>query len=358
MSADAMKLSQNKKKFVLVTFMVLIFISVLIFAGYFYKQQRTTASQRESLTAVGTVEATTVMAAFKVPGKIDTQFVEEGSEVEKGQQLAILDSREIVAKLAQARGAQQAAIGQKDQAQGAIPLTEQTIEAAVQQAQSMVEKAQVGVRNAEQNLQRVEQLYEKGAASASQYDQTKNAYDVALNDLQAAEGQLNEALSARHKVAVAHSQYEAALGQLSQAEGAVLEAEAYMENTILTSPIAGFITQKFLEPGEMVNAGTPVFEISDLKHTYVKVYIDETKIGRVKLNQTAQVKIAAFPDKVFTGKVVWISDAGDFAVHKAVNEQYSHDIRSFEVKIDIPNPDLLLKTGLTAVVTIEEEKGK
>ena len=87
-------------------------------------------------------------------------------------------------------------------------------------------------------------------------------------------------------------------------------------------------------------------------HTYVKVFIDETKIGRVKLNQPAEITVDAYPDKVFKGKVVWINDAGQFAVHKAINEQYSHDIRSFEVKIDVPNQDMQLKTGMTAVVKI------
>lgn len=63
----------------------------------------------------------------------------------------------------------------------------------------------------------------------------------------------------------------------------------------------------------------------------------------------------SFPGRFFKGKVVWINDAGEFAVRKAVNEQYDHDIRSFEVKIDVPNPDLVLKTGMTARVRILEE---
>lgn len=132
------------------------------------------------------------------------------------------------------------------------------------------------------------------------------------------------------------------------------EAETYLRNTHLKAPISGYITKKFLEAGEMVGAGTPVFEITDLEHTYVKVYIDERKIGRVHLNQAVEVRVDSFPGRVFKGKVVYISDAGEFAVRKAVNEQYDHDIRSFEVKIDIPNPDLVLKTGMTARVKILE----
>ncbi|MEG3072273.1 MAG: efflux RND transporter periplasmic adaptor subunit [Candidatus Syntrophopropionicum ammoniitolerans] len=104
----------------------------------------------------------------------------------------------------------------------------------------------------------------------------------------------------------------------------------------------------------MANAGTPVFEISDLLHTYVKVFISEEKIGRVHLGQDVEITVASYPDQVYHGSVVWINDAGEFAVHKAVNEQYDHDIRSFEVKIDVPNADLSLKTGMTARVNIIE----
>ena len=119
--------------------------------------------------------------------------------------------------------------------------------------------------------------------------------------------------------------------------------------------MSGYITQKYLEEGELVNAGTPVLEITDIEHTYVKVFISETKIGRVHLDQEAEITVASFPDRVFPGRVVWINDAGDFAVRKAVNEQDEHDLRSFEVKIDLPNPDLVLKTGMTARVKLLEE---
>ena len=85
------------------------------------------------------------------------------------------------------------------------------------------------------------------------------------------------------------------------------------------------------------------------------MFISEKKIGRVRLGQKVEIRVPAFPDKVFEGKVVFINNAGEFAVKKAVNEQYQHDIRSFEVKIDVPNQDLLLKVGMTANVKILEE---
>ena len=358
MSAEQLSAPGNKKKAVGALFVVLIIVAVTILYGYFYKNQQILASNNAALTATGTVEAKTVMASFKVPGKIAVLLVDEGSQVEKGQELARLDSQELEAKATQAQGAYEAAQGAAGQAGSGIGLTVQSVEAAIQQAQALVEQAEAGLTNARQKYERVKALYEGGAVSTSTYDEANNNYTVAQGQYDAAQGKLNEALAARTKVTISASQYDAALGQSKQAAGAVQEAKAYLDNTHLIAPLSGYITARMLEEGEMLNAGTPVFEITDLKHTYVKVFIDETKIGRVRLNQSAALQVPAYPDKVFRGTVVWISDAGQFAVHKAVNEQYEHDIRSFEVKIDVPNEALELKTGMTAVVTIKEGETK
>lgn len=352
---DALAKTELKKKLVLLLFIGLAALAGLLFATH-YRHQSGVAAERDSLTATGTIEAKKVMASFKIPGKIDTLFVDEGSRVEKDQALAVLESSEITARLGQAAGAYEAAKARARQAGSAVPLTSQQVEASIEQARAKVAQAEVGVKDAELLYHRIAALHESGAVSTKNFDDAKNGCELAQNRLREAQGALDQALSARLKVQVDQSQYEAAVGQSEQAGGAVQEAQAYLDNTRLKAPMAGYITQKTLEQGEMVNAGTPVFEITDLLHTYVKVYISEKKIGRVRLGQAAEISVDSFPDKVFRGEVVWINDAGEFAVRKAVNEQYQHDIRTFEVKIDVANPDLTLKTGMTARAKLLEEE--
>lgn len=395
---NALNQIKFKKTAVTVLLAGIIAATVFIFHNYFYKQQAAIAEERDSLTATGTIEARTAMAAFKVPGKIETLLVDEGARVEQGQELARLDSSELNAKLTQAEGAYAAAQGQESQASNNVTYQSQQIEAKIKQAEAGVAEAQVGVKDAQDQVNaaevgvkdakdqlnnakdlydRLRLLHDQGAiddrkleeakngyeraqnaynAAQISYERAQNAYNAAQKKLQEAQALLDQAISARTGVAVAQAQQEAAAGQVKQAGGAVQEANAYLANAILKAPMAGFITQKLLEQGEMVNAGTPVFEITDLLHTYVKVYISEKKIGRVHLGQEAEITVDAFPGRVFKGKVVWINDAGEFAVKKAINDQYEHDIRSFEVKIDVPNPDLVLKTGMTARVKILEGK--
>lgn len=341
----------------ILTFTLFLFIIALAALVYFslHENRAETAGEQEKLTATGTVEAKKVSASFKVAGRIENMLVEEGSWVEPGQELARLDSRELSARLSQASGAYDAAKAQARQAGESIPLTSRQIEAAIEQARAKVAQAEVGLENARDLYERMDNLYKGDAVSEKTYNDAKNSCELAENVLKEAQAALEQALSARIKVELAQAQYEAAEGQSSQAGGAVQEARAYLDNTRLPAPIAGFITQKNLEQGEMVNAGTPVFEISDLLHTYVKVFISEKKIGRVQVGQDVEVTVDSFPDRVYRGKVVWINNAGEFAVRKAVNEQYDHDIRSFEVKIDVPNPDFSLKTGMTARVNIIEQ---
>jgi HlyD family secretion protein len=352
MPVDFLASIKKRKGLVNILLIGLILTSLFIMFGYFYRHNMVLAGERESLKATGTIEAKKIMAAFKVPGKIETILVKEGDEIQRGQEIAVLESQEIEAKLAQAQGAYEATLGKAEQADSAVPLTSQSVAAKIEQAQAAVNKAQVGLTNAKQKYDRAKDLYDGGAIAASSMDEATNFYNAAQHDLELAQGALAEAEAARIKTATMQAQYQAALGQSKMAAGAVQEAEAYLANTHLFANMDGYITQQLLEEGEMLNAGTPVFEISDLKNTYVKVFIDEKKIGRVKLGQEVDVTVDAYPEKVFKGRVIWINDAGQFAVHKAINEQYSHDIRSFEVKIDLPNEELLLKTGMTAMVNI------
>lgn len=351
---DVFSEMKNKKVYVFLIFFVLIIASLLIFNNYFYANRAALADEQQSLTSTGTVEATTVTASFKVPGKLAKVLVEEGSKVESGQEIASLEVQEINSDVIAAKGAYEAAAGKAEQAANAVSLTREQVESTIAQVQAKVAQAEIGVKDAKLTYERASKLFESGAISQKDLEDATNASDLAKNKSAEAQAGLDQAVSARLNVQIAQSQYQAALGAVQQAEGTVQKAEAYLRNTILLSPMSGYITQKYLEQGEMLNAGTPMFEITDLVHTFVNIYISEDKIGRVQLNQQVEVTVDSFPDRVFAGRVVLINGAGEFAVKKAVNEQYEHDLRSFRVKIDVPNQDLALKTGMTARVKIIE----
>ncbi len=351
---DALGKINFKKGLIFILFLSIIAAGVLIFYSYFYEQQVALDSERQSLTATGTVEATTVLASFKIPGKLDMVLVDEGSQVETGQEIASLEAQEISSDVVTTRGAYDAAVAQANQAADSVSLTSQQVESTINQLQAKVGQAEIGVKDAKLAYERALALFENGAVPQKNLDDATNAYDLAQSKLQEAQAGLDQALAAKLNVSLAQSQYQAAQGAVKQAGGAVQKAEVYLKNTHLLAPLSGYITEKYLQPGEMLNAGTPVFEITDMKHPYINIYLSERKIGRVQLNQTAEITADAFPERVFKGKVVLINEAGEFAVKKALDDQYEHDIRSFKVKINVPNDDLALKTGMTARVKLIE----
>lgn len=347
----------QNKKLVAAFFVALILVSGIIFT-HFFKSEASIAREDDSLKATGTIEADSVKASFKVAGRIETMLVKEGDKVEKGQVLAILDTTEIEAKVAQAQGAYEAAKSQSDQANLAVDMTKETVEAKISQVEAKIAQAEIALKNAQQTYDRIAALHESGVATDAQFDEASNNLQAKKDQLSEAKAGLEEAVASRASIDIAQAKYEAALGQSRQGAGALAEAQSYLDNARLTAPISGYITQKYLDVGEICGAGTPILEISDLEHTYVKVFFSETKIGRINLQQKAKVFTAAQPEKPFEGEVIWINNAGDFAVKKAVNDLTEHDVRSFEVKIDLPNPNLVLKTGMTATVEIAEEGEK
>lgn len=333
----------------------LIFMSAIFgLSGCFEKQEVSTSETQNALTATGSVEAKTVNVSFKIPGKINDIPVNVGDAVVSGQEVASVESNEIEAKVAQATGAYNAAVGQQNQAHQAIGLADNTVSAKIQQAEAGLEQAKIALQSAQETYDRVKPLYENGFAPKSDFDDATHNLEAKQAQVAQVEGTLAEAYAAESQVSVYRAQYEAAAGQSQMAAGAVQEANVYLENTHLYSPMDGYITSKIMESGEMVNAGTPVLEITDLVHTYVQVYIDEAKIGRVQLGQPAIITVPAYPGREFKGTVTQISSAGTFAVQKAINEQYNHDLQSFEVRIDVDNSDLALKVGMTATVVIDE----
>jgi len=351
---DAFSKINFKKWIIFILFMVIIAAGMFIFYRYFYMQKVALDNERQSLTATGTIEATTVLASFKIPGKLENVLIDEGSQVKTGQEIASLEAQEISSDVVTASGAYDAAVAQAKQAADSVSLTSKQVESTISQLQAKLSQAEIGVKDAKLAYERASTLFASGAVPQKTLDDATNAYELSQSKLQEAQAGLDQALAAKTNVALAQSRYQAAQGAVKQAGGAVQKAEVYLKNTHLLAPISGYITAKFLQPGEMLNAGTPVFEITDIDHSYVNIYLSEKKIGRVQLQQEAEITVDAFPERIFKGKVVLINDAGEFAVQKAIDDQYEHDIRSFQVKVNIPNDDLALKTGMTARVKLIE----
>ena len=113
------------------------------------------------------------------------------------------------------------------------------------------------------------------------------------------------------------------------------------------SPLAGFVLTDSIEAGEFVAPGTPVGTVGDLHHVWLRVYIDETDLGRIKVGQAVRVTADTHPDKVYRGRVTFIASEAEFTP-RSVQTTKERVKLVYRIKVDVPNPDLELKPGMPA----------
>jgi HlyD family secretion protein len=120
-----------------------------------------------------------------------------------------------------------------------------------------------------------------------------------------------------------------------------------LQYTRLLAPYNGIITSRNVEPGEVVSPGREVLTMADLSTVDLKIFVDETEIGKVKPGQDVDVKIDTFPNKVYKGKVTFISPEGEFTP-KIIQTKKERVKLVYLVKVSIPNPSFELKSGMPA----------
>jgi HlyD family secretion protein len=163
--------------------------------------------------------------------------------------------------------------------------------------------------NAEKNYSRVRDLYQTGSISRKDFDNAEAAYRMA----------------------------KAGYDQVS----------ATIENAVIYSPIDGTVLDTNVEVGEMAFPGTPILTIADITRPWMYIYVNEKKLGLVKIGQSVRVFIDSFPGKAFSGKVVSISNKAEFTP-KTIQTKDERVKLVFAVKVMIDNPDMVLKPGMPA----------
>ncbi len=347
-------ISNRPYKAVLIAVAAIIMCVALIFSYLHYKSNQLAESRELKVEFTGNIEAEDIMLSFKVPGKIASLLVDEGDTVKKGQLVAKLDTEELALKVEEAEASVNACRAQVIKARNGVELQSAVYESQVNAAKAALEQAEAGYNLAAATWERISGLYENGAVSGQQKDEALAQYNAALGKLNEARAALDKALSSEKQITLNKNDVASAEAQLALAQSKYDQAVSYLNNASLLAPADGIVTLKVMKAGEMVAAGTPVLKITDLHKIWVKVYVPETKISRINLGQKAKVFVQGFPGQAFEGTVTWINPAGEFATQKAVSDQYDQDIRSFEVKVSIANPKLLLKSGMTATVRFWE----
>ena len=299
----------------------------------------------DTVMASGTIDATEVAVSFRMPGILQTRPVDEGSVVRMGQVLADLDPREMAARVHRARAAEQAALARLKDLEGGYRPEE------IAEARAQVELARASRQFLEEEAARSEALFETGALSRQRRDKDATAAIVAREQHHAAQERLRLLQAGYREETV-----NAARAQLEEAQAALAAANVDLEDLQAKSTIDGTVTRKHAEPGETLAAGRPVLTVTDLARPWVRVYIPEHQIGRVRVGAAASIEVDTFPDRKFSGRVSYVASQAEFTP-KNVQTQEERVKLVFAVNVTADNPDGVLKPGMPADVYIRTDDG-
>ena len=382
-----------KKRLIIIIFLVLLFgVGIFVYFGQHNVQLK-------EVYYSGTIEARRAELAFQVSGRVIEILPDEGQFVKKDQILAELDQSEYEARHEQAKANVESAIKNLQRAETVLEVYRKTLPDEVARAeagvrvlvaqlkeleagsrQQEIERARLAfltakdiMEEARRNKQRFEKLFEKALVSEKQWEEVKLRYETASKELEQAketldlleEGVRKETLeTARARIAegralvaqargnlkridAAKSEAEVAVAQVRAAQSALKLAEIELSYTRLRAPFEGIITSRNVELGEVVLSGREVFSLSDLSSVDLKIFVDETEIGKVKPGQSVEVRVDTFPGRIYRGRVSFISPEGEFTP-KIIQTHKERVKLVFLVKVSISNPELELKSGMPA----------
>lgn len=309
------------------------------------------------LLANGRVEGDHVTVATKLAGRIAKMSVREGDEVVTGQVLAELEDTPLRARLAQAEAARAAADAQLVAARTQLEVLRQQIPLGIRSAEAGVDKARAASAQSAKDAGRFAELAARGSVDAHRAEQMKLAAVAADADARRAADALAEARLGERKLRAKGEEIGALEAQRRQAEAAVREVGSLVDDLTIRSPQAGVVLMKLREAGEVVAAGAPLFDLVDLDRLYLKAYVAEKEIGKLKLGLPARVYVDAFPERPFPATVRTISSRAEFTP-KEVQTPDERVKLTYAVKLYFDaNKDRSLSPGVPADAVIRWQEG-
>ena len=331
---------------------------VLALAAYFL-----TTPRGNDIQLIGVVDGNEVIVSPQITGRIVNLTVDEGSEVKKGQLIAELDPRELQAGLAAAKANVATLENSVNEAQHNFSWTSDQTGASIDQASAALSSTRAQLEQAKAmqwrdqgDLERMQQLFAKGEVSAQDRDHADAAVRASqanvrsLEDsVRAQEGALAVAQANRKQVAMRKSAVQSTIAQLEQARASAAETATQLGYTEIYAPIDGIVSVRVAKQGEVVQQGSPIVVVVDVDHLWVYADVQETLIDTIQFGQKVRVQLPS--GDVLEGTVYFKGVESDFATQRDVSRM-KRDIKTFGIKVSVPNPGRRLFTGMTATVLL------
>ena len=319
------------KRILLVIF-IIIGVSGLLF--YLFTQDK---EERNTFIKVsGNIETTEVDVGFKISGRIVSLSVQEGDYIEKGKVLAKLDDEDLRQRLELARATLKSAQARlKKLLAGSRP-------EELREAEAILNQAKFELENKQAHYERIKLLFEKGVIPKETLDNAEAGFKIAKASLQKAM-ESYQLVKEGPRV----EDIEDARAQVEQAQASLKLTETQLSYTVLYSPLSGTVLVKSSEMGEVVNPGTSILTLANIENVWLKAYIPETELSKVKWGQEVMVTTDLRPQKIYKGSISFISSQAEFTP-KQIQTEKERVTLVYRIKVDIPNADRELKPGMPA----------
>jgi HlyD family secretion protein len=321
-----------------------LIISILVVGGiaaslWFWHDRNQKASTHR-LVLFGNVDIRQVQLSFNDSERITALLVQEGDRVEPGQLLATLDARRFAASAAE----YEAKVAAQRQLVARLEAGNRPQE--IRKAKADMEAAEADMKNAQLSYNRVSDLVVKSVDTQQRADDARAALEVTRARLAAAKETYDLMVIGPREEDIA-----AAKATLQANEAELVLAQQDLTNAKLYAPTNGVIQDRILEPGDMATPQKPVFTLALNDPVWVRAYVPETDLGRIRLGMKATVTTDSFPGKHYAGWVGFISPTAEFTP-KTVETAEVRTKLVYQVRVFVRNPQDELRLGMPTVVTI------
>jgi HlyD family secretion protein len=337
---------------------LLLVIFTIAAVGYFLTMPR-----GNDIPLTGVIDGNEYIVSPQMTGRIVNLTVDEGSIVKKGDLIAELDDKELEASLAAAKANVASLEAQVTEANHNYSWTSNQTDASVSEAQARVTSAKAQLEPAhaqlwrdENDLKRMQLLFDKGEVSAQERDHAEAAVRISKANVSALEQAVNAyaatvdvAQANRQQVPARKSAVSTMMAQMEQARASEAQMTTQLGYTKIYAPIDGIVSVRVAKQGEVVSIGSPMVVVVDINHLWVRASVEESYADAIKFGQKLTVELPS--GNKIEGSVFFKGAENEFATQRDVSRT-KRDIKTFAIKVAVPNAEGRLFTGMTAIVLL------